>query len=63
MSSSDSTFMTGFWIGNLAYLGVLALIFWFVGRWGWIGMLIRIGCAALFLWRIVQLVAFMSPPA
>jgi hypothetical protein len=63
MSSSDSAFMTGFWIGNLAYLGVLGLVFWFAGRWGWIGMLIRIGCAALFLWRIVQLIAFMSPPA
>ena len=50
MSANDS-FMTGFWFGNLAYLGVLTLAFWFVGRWGWIGTLIRIGCAALFLWR------------
>ena len=61
MSTSDSSFMTGFWIGNLGYLGVLALIFWFVGRWGWIGMLIRIACAALFLWRVVQLIAFVTP--
>ncbi|MEA2644772.1 MAG: hypothetical protein QOG08_1798 [Chloroflexota bacterium] len=52
--------MSGFWFGNFAYLGVLALIFWFVGRWGWIGMLIRIACGALFLWRVVQLLAFMS---
>jgi hypothetical protein len=60
VSTNDSTFMTGFWIGNFAYLGVLALIFWFAGRWGWIGMLIRIGCAALFLWRIVQLLILMN---
>jgi len=60
MSANDSTFMTGFWIGNLGYLGVLALIFWFVGRWGWFGLLIRIACAALFLWRAAQLLAFMS---
>jgi hypothetical protein len=61
MSTNDSSFMTGFWIGNFGYLGVLALIFWFAGRWGWIGMLIRIGCAALFLWRVVQLIAFVNP--
>ena len=53
-------FTAGFYLGNLAYLGVLALAFWFVGRWGWIGMLIRIGCAALFLWRAVQLLSFMT---
>ena len=56
----DTTFMTGFWIGNFGYLGVLALIFWFAGRWGGIGMLIRIVCAALFLWRIVQLLILMN---
>ena len=60
MSANDSTFMTGFWIGNLGYLGVLALIFWFVGRWGSFGLLIRIACGALFLWRAVQILAFMS---
>lgn len=60
MSANDSSFMTGFWFGNLAYLGILALVFWFVGRWGWLGTLIRIGCAALFLWRVVQVLAFMS---
>ena len=51
----DTTFVAGLWIGNLLYLGVLALVFWFVGRWSSIGLLIRIVCAALFLWRIVQL--------
>jgi hypothetical protein len=63
MNSTDSAFVSGFWIGNLAFLGVLALIFWFVGRWGWIGLLIRIVCAALFLIRIVNLIALMSSPA
>jgi hypothetical protein len=63
MDSTDSSLLAGFWIGNLLYLGVLALVFWFVGRWGWIGLLIRIVCAALFLIRIVNLIALMNPPA
>lgn len=60
MDSTDSTFVAGFWIGNPLYLGVLALVFWFVGRWSSIGLLIRIVCAALFLWRIVQLLMLMN---
>ena len=56
-------FTAGFFLGNVLYLGVLALIFWFVGRWGWIGLLIRIVCAALFLIRIVNLIALMNPSA
>ena len=31
------SFTIGFYAGNLAYLGVLALVFRFVGRWGWVG--------------------------
>ena len=54
------TFTAGFYLGNLAYLGVLALVFWFVGRWGWVGLLIRIVCAALFLIRIVGLLGVMN---
>jgi hypothetical protein len=60
MSSSDSALMAGFWFGNLLYLGVLALIFWFVGRWSSIGLVIRIVVVALFLWRILQLAALMN---
>ena len=52
--------MTGFWIGNVLYLGVLALVFWFVGRWSSIGLVIRIVVVALFLWRIVQLLILMN---
>jgi hypothetical protein len=57
------TFTAGFYLGNLAYLGVLALVFWFVGRWGWIGLLIRIVCAALFLLRLVALLTLMNSSA
>jgi hypothetical protein len=53
-------FTAGFYVGNLAFLGVLALVFWFVGRWGWFGVLIRIACAALFLIRVVSLLALMN---
>jgi hypothetical protein len=57
------SFTAGFYAGNLAYLGVLALVFWFVGRWGWFGLLIRVGCAALFLMRSVALLAIMTQSA
>jgi len=56
-------FTVGFYLGNLAYLGVLALVFWFVGRWGWVGVIIRIVCAALFIIRVVSLLAFMNGTA
>lgn len=56
-------FTAGFYLGNVAYLGVLALAFWFVGRWGWFGLLIRIGVAAIFLIRVVTLLTLVSPPA
>jgi hypothetical protein len=61
--STVDTFTAGFYLGNVVYLLVLALIFWFVGRWGWIGLLIRIVCAALFLFRIVALLSLMNQPA
>jgi len=57
------SFTIGFYAGNLAYLGVLALVFWFVGRWGWVGLLIRIVCVALILIRVVALLAFMNGAA
>lgn len=57
------SFTAGFYAGNLAYLGVLALVFWFVGRWGWFGLLIRVGCAALFLMRSVALLGIMTQSA
>jgi hypothetical protein len=57
------TFTVGFYLGNLAYLGVLALVFWFVGRWGWVGVIIRIVCAALFIIRVISLLAFMNGTA
>jgi hypothetical protein len=56
-------YTAGFYLGNLAYLGVVALAFWFAGRWGWVGMLIRIVCAALFILRAVSLLAYMSQTA
>ena len=62
MEHDGSTFTAGFYLGNLAYLGVVALAFWFAGRWGWIGMLIRIVCGPV-PWRVVQLVAFIAGQA
>jgi hypothetical protein len=56
-------FTIGFYFGNLLYLGVLALVFWFVGRWGWVGVIIRIVCGALFLIRVVSLLAFLNGTA
>jgi hypothetical protein len=60
--TTEDAFGVGFWIGNLIYLGVLVLIFRFVGRWGWIGLIIRIVCAGLVIFRLVTLLAFFHPP-
>ncbi|HVC76552.1 MAG TPA: hypothetical protein VND96_08550 [Candidatus Micrarchaeaceae archaeon] len=56
-------FTAGFYLGNLAYRGVVALAFWFVGRWGWFGLLIRIVCARLCIIRAVNLLAYMTQSA
>jgi ABC-type polysaccharide/polyol phosphate export permease len=61
MSSQDA-YNFGFWLGNIIFLVLLALIFRFVGRWGWIGLIIRAVCALLFIFRIVALIAFINPP-
>ena len=60
--SNEDAYGVGFWIGNLLFLGLLALIFRFVGRWGWIGLIIRAICALLFILRVVSLIAFVAPP-
>jgi hypothetical protein len=59
--TSADAYTTGFYLGNLLYLLVLALIFWFVGRWGWIGLLIRIVCAGLLVLRVLSLLALANP--
>ncbi len=56
MSSADA-YTLGFYTGTLIYFGVLALVFWFVGRWGWIGMIIRAACVGLAIFRIVALLS------
>ena len=60
MSTADA-FGMGFVIGNLLYLLVLGLIFWFVGRWGWVGLVIRIICGGLILWRLILLLSLVRP--
>lgn len=53
-----SAFSTGYYIGSFAFIGTLALIFWFVGRWGWIGLLIRIVCAGLVVIKVLSMLAY-----
>jgi hypothetical protein len=60
--SNEDLYGFGFWIGNIIFLGLLALIFRFVGRWGWIGLIIRGICALLFILRVVSLIALVNPP-
>jgi len=60
MSTSDA-YGTGLAIGNILYLLVLGLIFWFVGRWGLIGLIIRIVCGCLILLRLFQLLVLVWP--
>jgi hypothetical protein len=61
MTTTDA-YATGFMVGNLLYVLVLVLIFWFVGRWGLIGLIIRIVCAGLLVLRILSFLALVHPP-
>jgi hypothetical protein len=58
---ADAYFTAGYYIGAGAFLLVVGLIYWFVGRFGWIGVLIRIICAVLFAFKLFQ-VLFTRPP-
>lgn len=56
-----SAYVTGYYVGVIALLLVLAAIFWLAGRWGWIGIIIRAVCVGIAILRILSLVA--HPPA
>ena len=60
MIFADAAFTAGYYVGALAFLVVVALVYWFVGRLGWFGLLIRIICAALFAYKLFQ-VLFAHP--
>ncbi len=56
----DAYFSAGYYVGALAFLLIVGLVYWFVGRWGWIGVIIRIICAILFVYKLFQ-VLFSHP--
>ncbi len=60
MVNSESAFNIGFYLGAIAFFGLLFLIFLFAGRWGWIGSVVRVLCVGLALLKIVTLIA--NPP-
>jgi len=31
----DPYFTSGYYIGAVLFIAIVALVFWFVGRWGW----------------------------
>ncbi len=61
MVSTESAFAIGFYLGAIAFFGVLFMIFLFAGRWGWTGSVIRVICVGLALLKILTLVA--HPPS
>jgi len=62
MLATESAFTVGFYVGVIAFFGVVFLVFRFVGRWGWFGIPIRVVCVALALLKVVTLIAH-PPPA
>jgi hypothetical protein len=50
----DSNFVTGYYVGAALFIGLVGLVFWYVGRWGWIGFIIRIGCGILIVLKVIQ---------
>jgi hypothetical protein len=53
-----SAFSTGYYIGAFAFIGTMALIFWFVGRWGWIGLIIRVMVGGLVILKVLSMLAY-----
>jgi hypothetical protein len=62
MVSTAFAFSIGFYLGAVAFFGVLLMIFVFAGRWGWLGTLVRVLSVGLALIKIVTLIA-NPPPA
>src|SRR2546425_7129504 len=60
--ATESAFTIGFYVGVIAFFGVLLVVFRFAGRWGWFGMVIRGLCVFLAVLKVLSLIAH-PPPA
>ena len=55
--SPTAQFTTGYYLGVMALLVVLVVVFRYAGRWGYLGIGLQILCAAWFLLRVIALIA------
>ena len=62
MVTADFGSNIGYYLGAIAFFGVLFMTFVLVGRWGWWGSIIRVICVGLAILKIVTLIA-NPPPA
>jgi hypothetical protein len=60
VNASNSAFNVGFYLGAVAFFGVLFAVFLVAGRWGWIGALVRVLCVGLALLKLTTLI-FSAP--
>ena len=60
--TSVSAYTAGYYVGAIAFFGLLFVVFRFVGRWGWMGVVIRAGLAGLALLKVLTLLAHRPPP-
>ncbi|SRR5579872_495248 len=59
--STASAYTIGYFVGVIAFFGVVFLVFRFVGRWGWFGIPVRVVCVGLALLKVVTLIAHPPP--
>jgi len=60
--ATESAYTIGFYIGVIAFFGILVAVYRFAGRWGWFGILVRAVSVALGLLKVLTLIAH-PPPA
>jgi hypothetical protein len=60
VNTGNSGFDIGFYLGAIAFFGVLVAVFLVAGRWGWIGAIVRVLCVGLALLKLTTLI--LNPP-
>ena len=56
VNTGNAAFDLGFYLGAIAFFGVLFAVFLVGGRWGWIGSIVRVLCVGLALIKLVTLI-------
>ena len=56
VNARNAAFDIGFYLGALAFFGVIVAVFLIAGRWGWVGGVVRVLCVGLALFKLTTLI-------